>query len=116
MPKQVLEDGKVRWTRITYVIELSPDACKARKSPCGGDCGKTPVYVGQTAQTAEERFAQHKRGEKSSQWVKKYGEKLRPDLAGSYGEMATVSESEAAEVELAEQLRATSLYCVYGGH
>ena len=116
MPEYRDGSGRASWTRIVYVIELSPDACSDRKSHCSGECTKTPVYVGQTAQSAEDRFAQHQRGHKASVWVKKYGLKLRPDLAGDYGEMATVPESQAAEAELAEQLRATGRYCVYGGH
>ncbi len=116
MPEYQDEAGKTRWTRIVYVIELSPNACADRKSPCDGACGKTPVYVGQTAKSAEDRFAEHKTGHKSSKWVKRYGVRERPDLVGEYGEMGTVSESVAAEAEHAAALASTGLYCVYGGH
>jgi len=105
------------WTRIVYVIELAPYACAEKKSPCGGtSCGKTPVYVGQTALSADDRFVQHKSGAKASKWVMKYGIRVRPDLDQTYGEMTTVAESEAAEVELAQALRDEGLWCVYGGH
>ena len=117
MAKYVDEAGRTNWTRIVYAIELDPSACTEKKSPCGGaSCGKTPVYVGQTALTADERFAQHKSGVKASKWVTKHGLRVLPELAQGYGEMATVAESEAAEVELAQELRDAGPWCVYGGH
>ena len=95
------ENGSYRrWTRIVYVIELSPEACSDPRSPCGGGCCKTPVYVGHTAQTAEERFDQHKEGYKASRWPRLYGVCVRPRLATGFGEMDTVAESLAAEAEL----------------
>jgi hypothetical protein len=113
------ENGRTRWTRIVYVIELDPEACLDSGSHCPGDCGKTPVYVGETCHTALERFMQHKLGYKASRWVRDYGLRLRPRLAGSFGEMATVAESQAAEAEIARRLSLRgngSKYCVYGGH
>jgi hypothetical protein len=65
---------------------------------------------------AEDRFAQHKAGVSASKWVSKYGLKIRPDLNGGYEEANTLAESEAAEVELAQTLRAVGAWCVYGGH
>lgn len=117
MPAHEGNDGRAVWTRIVYVIELDMVACAEKKSPCGGaSCGRTPVYVGQTALTADQRFAQHKSGVKASKWVTKYGLRVLPELAQGYGEMATVAESEAAEVELAQALRDDGRWCVYGGH
>jgi hypothetical protein len=116
MPKRSDPGGREHWTRIVYVIELDPAACADRRSACDGDCGKTPVYVGQTARTAEERLAQHLEGYKASPWVKKYGQHLRADLADGYDEMPTVEESQAAEAELAKALRIDGRFCVYGGH
>ena len=117
MPAYQDKDGRTVWTRIVYVIELDSRACAEKKSPCGGaSCGKTPVYVGQTALTADERFAQHKSGVKASKWVTKYGLRVVPELAQGYGEMASVAESEAAEVALAQALRNAGRWCVYGGH
>ena len=93
MPRYVDADGRVRWTRIVYVIELKPEACADTKSPCGGtSCGRTPVYVGQTCLTAEERFRQHREGTHASRWVENYGLRPRPRLAGRFGEMATSRE------------------------
>jgi hypothetical protein len=116
MPRHVSPDGKVTWTHVCYVIELDPVACAKQNSPChGGSCGRTPVYVGQTAHTAKERFGQHKAGYKPSQSVRKHGLWLRPRLARGIGELATKTEALAAEATLADRLRQLG-YCVYGGH
>jgi hypothetical protein len=115
--KHTDDTGRITWTRIVYVIELDAAACAEKRSPCGGTaCGRTPIYVGQTALSAEDRFAKHKAGVKASKWVTRYGLHVLPELALTYAEMSTVSESEAAEVELAQTLRDAGTYCVYGGH
>ena len=36
MPKYVDENGRSRWTRIVYVIELDKAACADKHSPCEG--------------------------------------------------------------------------------
>jgi hypothetical protein len=77
------------------------------------------VYVGETARTALERFEEHKRGYRASNVVERFGLRLRPRLTGGFGEMATQTESLAAEAELARRLRKRGngeRYCVYGGH
>lgn len=117
MPEHTDADGRTTWTRLVYVIELDPAACEEKKSPCKGTkCGRTPVYVGQTALSREDRFAQHRSGVKASKWVTRYGLRLRADLVGEYGEMDSVATSEAAEADLAQALRDTEAFCVYGGH
>ena len=120
MPLHIDEKGRNRWTRIVYVIELDPEACSRRSSPCkGARCGRVPVYVGETAVTARERLAQHKRGYRGSMVVESFGLRVRPRLAGGFGEMATQAESRTAEAELARRLRKRGngeRYCVYGGH
>jgi hypothetical protein len=120
VPLHVDENGRERWSGIVYVIELDPEACSRRSSPCKGSrCGRIPVYVGETAVTALERFEQHKRGYRASSVVKRFGVRVRPRLAGGFAEMATVTESRAAEAELARRLRKRGngeRYCVYGGH
>jgi len=115
LPLHKLANGRTRWTRIVYVVELDSAVCADGRSPCGG-CGRTAVYVGQTCHSAAERFAQHKAGFKAGWAPKKYGRRLRPDLAGAFGEMNTVAESMAAEVAVANALRARGEFCVYGGH
>lgn len=109
-------DGRRRWTYICYVIELAQSACATRGAPCGGECGgKTPVYVGQTSKTAQERFEQHRSGTHASKWVEDFGLHLRPRLSKSIGELLTKEAALAAETELGERLRRRG-YCVYGAH
>jgi hypothetical protein len=115
MPLYELPNGRRRWTYIVYVVELDPDACAERKSPCKGRrCGKTPVYVGQTALTAEERLANHRRGYRCNTLVQHHARSLAVRLAPEQ-EYATRLEAEAVEAELAERLRRDG-YCVSGGH
>ena len=118
MPKYVDENGREQWTRIVYVIGLSREACSRTGSPCGGtSCGRIPVYVGETAHTAEQRFDQHKAGENASKWVRDFGISVRAELAKGYEDLGGDSRvSQAAEAELADKLRADGRYCVYGGH
>lgn len=88
------------------MVQLRTEVLKSKRfrdaNPQGGDeC----LYVGSTAHSAEHRFAQHMRGEKSNRgWVTKYGEQLRQDLATGV-EYASRAEAEQAEAELAEALR-----------
>ena len=62
-------------------------------------------YVGQTARTPEERFAQHQNGIRSSRIVREYGVRLRPRLYANVGPFESRAESERAETKLAEKLR-----------
>ena len=85
-------------TRRVYVVELNSDAGK-RRDP------RIPwVYVGSSARTAELRFEQHKRGYKSARLVKRFGERLRPDL---YDDLSPVVGSD--EAVATERTRATQL-------
>ena len=91
-----------------YVIELRPEAIE-RKKVAGANPerreDKPCLYVGQTARTPEERFAQHLDGVKSSRIVKEYGVRLRPRLYANVGPFETRADSERAETKLAEKLR-----------
>jgi hypothetical protein len=110
------EDGKTRWSRIVYVVDLDSTACRARRTACRGEgCRQLAVYVGETALTAEDRFAQHKAGTKASRWVKQFGLAVNLELSHGLPEFATVGESREAEAALGEKLRAAG-YCVYGAH
>lgn len=91
-----------------YVIELRREVLERKKvadenadrredKPC--------VYVGQTARTPEERFAQHLAGKRSSRIVREFGVKLKPRLYRNVGPFATRAEAEAGEKKLAERLR-----------
>jgi hypothetical protein len=113
MPKYLDGDGRERWTYVVYVIELDRTACSDRRAKCGG-CGRTPVYVGQTALSPEERFEQHRAGVRSSQWVRKYGKWIRRRLAPRL-EFATQPEALLAEAATGRRLAAKG-FCVYGAH
>lgn len=81
-----------------YVVELSRDCVRT-------PCALAPLYVGQTAHTPEERFAQHKAGGRlAASKVHRYGIKLRWDLMKSVEACATRAEAEAAEKAVAEAL------------
>lgn len=75
-----------------YVIELRPEAMEkkafaAKNSERRED--KPCLYVGQTARTPEDRFAQHQNGIRSSRIVKEYGVRLRPRLYAKVGPFET---------------------------
>jgi hypothetical protein len=91
-----------------YVIELDPAASPRRKA------GQTCVYVGETADTPEERFAEHKRGYKASRIVRKHGVRLRPDLYRGFV-CLTRAQSRDLEARVAARLREQG-FLVFGGH
>jgi predicted GIY-YIG superfamily endonuclease len=96
-----------------YVIELAPEVRERRGCPPAN--GKPAVYVGQTADTPEERFAEHLAGHRAARIVRDHGVRLRPRLYLNYGPYATREEAETAEAHLAERLRRRG-FCVFGGH
>ena len=79
-----------------YVIELDRGAGR-RRDP------RIPwVYVGSSARDAEIRFAQHRRGYRSSGVVKRFALRLRPDL---YEDLPSFAGARAArEAELARAI------------
>jgi predicted GIY-YIG superfamily endonuclease len=105
----VNRDPKV-WT--VYVIEMDPKGCK--------DPGKGFVYVGETSKTPEARYKEHikgkrnKRGRLYSRAVRKYGQRLRMDLAPETRYFDGRS-SKAAEKRWARKLKDEG-YKVAGGH
>ena len=100
-----------------YVIELGREVLAepkfAARNPEHRD-DKPCVYVGQTACSPEERFAQHKAGHKANRYAHRYGVRLRPRLAARHGPFETREEAEKAETALAERLR-TRGYAVWWG-
>ena len=90
-----------------YVIELDDALRKGTDKPA--------VYVGQSAKTPEERFAQHLRGERASRYVRDHGIRLRPRLYNAYLPVKTRAEAEAVEKHVADRLRRRGS-TVYGGH
>jgi hypothetical protein len=98
------------WT--VYVIEMDPKGCR--------DPGKGFVYVGETSKTPEERYKEHikgkrnKRGRLYSRSVRKYGQRLRMDLAPEIRYFDGRS-SKAAEKRWARKMKDEG-YSVIGGH
>lgn len=88
----------MRRTYSIYVIELSR---KCTTKPCA----LAPLYVGQTAHTPEERFAQHKAGGRlAAGKPHRFGVRLRYDLMTGIGPFASRSQAERAEKAVAEAL------------
>ena len=100
-----------------YVVLLDPAVSKIRKVQAlnpDRQPDKPCVYVGMTGLTVEERFANHKKGIKSSAFVKRYGLRLLPEL---YEHLNPMPFEAAAQMErdLTEDLRRAG-YTVVGGH
>ena len=91
--------GKIRTVRAAYLD-------RKRKQPC--------VYVGMTGLTPEERFGNHKAGNKAASVVTRYGIRLLPELFAHLNPMPFESAAQM-EVDLAEDLRRAG-YTVTGGH
>jgi len=100
-----------------YVVELDAAVKRSRrvqrKNPHAAK-GKPAVYVGLTGQSPAQRLAAHQAGHRASRTVRKHGQRLRPDLAGSTKSSRTHDEGKKAEARLAEQLRRQG-YTVLGG-
>jgi predicted GIY-YIG superfamily endonuclease len=90
-----------------YVIQLDDSRRRATRRPA--------VYVGQTAKTPEERFAQHKRGERHARVVRDHGVLLCPLLFERFNPIDSRQAAEQAEVRLGEALRRLG-FTVYGAH
>ena len=100
-----------------YVILLDDVVAKKLKvkevNP-NRDPKKQCVYVGITGLTPEERFENHKKGYKSSKYVREYGIRLLPELYERLNPM-TYDDAVMTEEWLADKLRAEG-YTVLGGH
>lgn len=75
-----------------YVTELRPEVLEKKKVASKNAErreGKPCVYVGQTARTPEERFAQHLAGVRSSRIVREFGVRLRPRFYRNAGPLET---------------------------
>ena len=99
-----------------YVILLDPSVLRhpsiLRLNP-NRDPTKPSVYVGMTGLTVEQRFENHKNGQKSAWVVRKYGLRLMPELFGFLNPMPFEAAAQM-EKDLAEDLRADG-YTVTGG-
>lgn len=92
-----------------YVIELA-DTAGPRLHP-----DRPNLYVGQSADTPEERFDEHRRGHHASRHVRRHGVRLRPDLYEALPRLATREQAEVLELRVAEELRRRG-HRVFGGH
>jgi predicted GIY-YIG superfamily endonuclease len=90
-----------------YVVLLSRDVLYERKFvKCNPDYDpeKPCVYVGMTGQSPDVRFDKHKAGLKSNQYVRRYGQRLMPELYECYNPMPYEAALDM-EIELAIHLR-----------
>jgi hypothetical protein len=105
--KQLAAAGET-FHHSVYVILLDPSVLRhpsiLRLNP-NRDRQKPSVYVGMTGLPVEQRFENHKKGQKSAWVVRKYGLRLMPEL---YGFLSPMPFEAAAQMEkdLAEDLRA----------
>ena len=76
--------------------------------------GKAGYYVGMTGLSPEQRFQNHKKGQKAARVVTRHGERLVPRLYQHLNPMP-YAKAVAMEVALADSLRKRG-YVVYGGH
>ena len=99
-----------------YVVLLDAAAARDRKVRAENptrDPRKPCVYVGMTGLLPEERFWNHKNGEKAARMVTRYGLRLLPELFAHLNPMPFEAAAQM-ERELAEDLRAQG-YTVTGG-
>jgi len=104
--------GQADWQHAhhnLYAVELKPQVFsleqKFREANPGYIPGVKPcVYVGMTGLTPEERLREHRSGNHSARFVKKYGVRLLPDLYKRFNPMP-YNLAAVMEVELARQLR-----------
>jgi len=92
-----------------YVVELKPQIFSVEHKFLEANRGYMPgakacVYVGMTGLTPEERLREHRNGNHSARFVKKYGTRLLPELYKHFNPMPYELAS-VMEVELARQLR-----------
>jgi len=107
--------GKI-FHHSVYVILLDPAVLQHRSilrfNP-NRDPAKPCVYVGMTGLAVQDRFQNHKKGQKSAWVVKRYGLRLMPEL---YEYLNPMPFEAAAQMDkdLAEDLRGEG-YTVAGG-
>jgi hypothetical protein len=90
-----------------YVVLLDPSVLRhpsvLRLNP-NREPTKPCVYVGMTGLAVEQRFENHKKGQKSAWVVRKYGLRLMPELYGFLNPMPFEAAAQMEE-DLAEDLR-----------
>jgi len=99
-----------------YVVLLADAVRRFRRVAAANpkaDPIKPCVYVGMTGLQPEERFWNHKNGEKAARLVRAYGIRLLPELFAHLNPMPFAAAAQM-EKELADDLRAQG-YAVTGG-
>lgn len=97
-----------------YVIELDNEVLLDKRfSAANPDyCDqKSCVYVGMTGLSPEQRFKNHREGNKSNKYAHRYGMRLLPELYEIHNPM-TYEQAQVKERELAEELRSSG-YAVW---
>lgn len=110
-------DAQVGDHHNVYVVLLDAAVAKLRKVRAenpGRDPKQPCVYVGMTGLTPEERFANHKAGNKAAWVVTRFGLRLLPELFTHLNPMPFEAAVQM-EKDLAEDLRREG-YTVTGGH
>ena len=92
-----------------YVVELKPQVFSWERKFLEANLSLIPgakpcVYVGMTGLTPEERFQKHLCGERDAWSVRKYGQRLLPELYKNFNPMPYALAA-VMEVELARQPR-----------
>src|SRR5688572_33431063 len=102
MPKR-RKSARRRCTRPTYSVYIVELDRRCVTVPCAF----APLYVGQTAHTPEERFAQHKAGGLLAAGKPyRFGVRLRYDLMQGIGPVKTRQAAAGAEAAVARALAA----------
>ena len=115
--KRLRSDRRAAYHHHVYVVLLDSAVAALRKVRAANptrDPGKPCVYVGMSGLTPEERFANHKSGDKASSVVKRFGIRLLPELFAHLNPMPFEAAAEM-ERDLADDLRRAG-YTVAGGH
>jgi hypothetical protein len=115
--KQLRPGRQPEHDHSVYVVLLDCAVARLRKVRAANpdrDPAKPCVYVGMSGLAPEERFAKHKRGDKASSVVKRYGIRLLPEF---YAHLNPMPFEAAVQMEqdLAEDLRRAG-HTVAGGH
>ena len=114
-PALVREEGAEHHHSV-YIILLDPKVIghpSIRRLNPQRDPSKPCVYVGMTGLPVEHRFENHKHGYKAAWVVRKYGERLMPELFAHFNPMPFEAAAQM-EQDLANDLRAAG-YTVTGG-
>jgi predicted GIY-YIG superfamily endonuclease len=114
--RQLRSKTEAAFHHHVYVVLLDERVAKDRRVRAANpkrDPKKPCVYVGMTGLQPEERFWNHKNGEKSARVVRQFGLRLLPELFAHLNPMPFDAAAQM-EKELAEDLRAQG-YTVTGG-